>query len=565
MKKRLTFIWVKPIIEISNKTRWKNMASGFSFKDLSITKKIHAITSIAIIAFLVIVLVNYFAMNDNRISLDEMESSSYTVAKLTLTNVNILENLDELYTQSVTFGEEELVASAAKTYQQLLSNLQAIDNINSSYINNDTKMQLANYEKISASIANGMINGTADFSKIQQQAQLKTTLYESVLKSFKDAQQKADNRFFELIATTKSRSDDALTLMLVVTVVSLFLLLFMAIWIARNIGTSASDAAKNLSLLANGQGSLSTQLCVNSKDEIGQVSINFNAFIALLKTAVVEVIAVCEPLMENSTRLVQGMERAEGATTKQATDAEIVKQSMEEMKQSVGDISQSAANASNAVNTAEKEVDQSRIQVKMSVDASRTLSDEINVAASTINKLADDTKNVSQILNVITSIAEQTNLLALNAAIEAARAGEHGRGFAVVADEVRELASRTAQSTNEIREMLSTLSEAANKSVAAMTSARDMATDNASAAEKTGVSIEKIADQILEINGMNSQIAAATEEQTSVAAMVVDNVSNMHVSLEDTMGALKAVRDVAKNLHYLSDNLLDATAKFKLE
>ena len=353
--------------------------------------------------------------------------------------------------------------------------------------------------------------------------------------------------------------------MLVVSIVSLLLLLFMAIWIAKNIGSSASDAANNLSLLANGKGSLSTQLTVNSKDEIGQVSINFNAFIALLKETVLEVIAVCEPLMENSTRLVQGMEQAERATTKQTTDAEIVKQSMEEMKQSVGDISQSAANASHAAETAEKEVEQSRTQVQMSVNASRTLSDEINQAATTINKLADDTKNVSQILNVITSIADQTNLLALNAAIEAARAGEHGRGFAVVADEVRELASRTAHSTNEIRELLGALTTAANDSVTAMTSARDMATDNATAAEKTGISIEKIAEQMLEINGMNSQIAAATEEQTSVAAMVVENVSNMHVSFEDTMDSLLAVRDVAKNLHYLSDNLLDATAKFRIE
>lgn len=541
------------------------MASGFSFKNLSITKKIHAITSIAIIAFLVIVLVNYFAMNENRISLDEMEKSSYKVAKLTLANVSILEKLDELYTQAVTFGEQDLVTKASETYQQLIMNIDAIETINASYINSDTKTRLTNYEKISATIANGMVNGTADFSKIQQQAQLKTSLYEAVLTSFKSAQQKADDRFFQLVANTKARSDDALNLMLVVAVVSLTLLLLMAIWIARNIGSSASDAANNLSLLASGKGSLSTKLAVNSEDEIGQVSINFNAFISLLRETVLEVIAVCEPLMENSTRLVQGMERAERATTKQTSDADVVKQSMEEMKQSVGDISQSAANASNAVQTAEKEVDQSRAQVKMSVNSSRTLSEEINIAANTINKLADDTKNVSQILNVITSIAEQTNLLALNAAIEAARAGEHGRGFAVVADEVRELASRTAQSTNEIRELLSTLSVAANESVTAMTSARDMATDNASAAEQTGVSIEKIAEQILEINGMNSQIAAATEEQTSVAAMVVDNVSNMHVSFEDTMSSLKAVRDVAKNLHYLSDNLLDATAKFKID
>ncbi|MDQ2042935.1 methyl-accepting chemotaxis protein [Pseudoalteromonas sp. 20-92] len=541
------------------------MASGFSFQNLSITKKIHAITCIAVLAFLAIVLINYFAMNDNRISLNEMESSTYKVVKLTSENVSTLEKLDELYTQAVTFGEQDLVVKASDTYKLLETNINLIEQINESYINSETKKQLANYEEISSIIANGMVSGTADFSKIQQQAQLKTSLYNEVLSNFKSAQQKADNRFFELVTSTKDRSDYALTLMLVVSVVSLILLLFMAVWIARGIGSSASDAANNLSLLASGKGSLSTQLKVSSEDEIGQVSINFNAFITLLRETVLEVIAVCEPLMENSTRLVQGMEQAERATTKQTTDAEIVKQSMEEMKQSVGDISQSAASASHAAETAEKEVEQSRTQVQMSVTASRTLSNEINQAATTINKLADDTKNVSQILNVITSIADQTNLLALNAAIEAARAGEHGRGFAVVADEVRELASRTAHSTNEIRELLGALTTAANESVTAMTSARDMATDNATAAEKTGISIEKIAEQMLEINGMNSQIAAATEEQTSVAAMVVENVSNMHVSFEDTMDSLLAARDVAKNLHYLSDNLLDATAKFRIE
>lgn len=541
------------------------MAVGFSFQNMSISKKIHAITSIAVVAFVVIVLINYMAMNDNRGSLDELEKSSYQVVKLTSANVALLEKLDELYTQAVTFGEQDLVNKADETYQTLTNNIDSIQSINTSYIDQSTQKQLDNYEKISSEIALAMVSGTADFSKIQQQAQSKTQMYTSVLNSFKEAQQRADDRFFELVKTTKSRSDNALTLMLVVSLVSLALLLFMAIWIARGIASAASDAADNLHLLGEGKGSLSTQLEVRSEDEIGQVSINFNAFIALLKSAVLDVMAVCEPLMENSTRLVQGMEQAEKATAKQTADAEVVKQSMEEMRQSVGDISQSAASASQAAQTAELEVEQSRSQIQLSVSESRTLSNEINGAASTINQLADDTKNVTQILNVITSIAEQTNLLALNAAIEAARAGEQGRGFAVVADEVRELASRTAKSTNEIRELLNTLTVAANDSVNAMNSARDMATNNATAAEKTGLSIEKIAEQILEINGMNSQIAAATEEQTSVASMVVDNVSNMHMSFEDTMQSLSAVRDVAKNLHYLSDNLLDATAKFKIE
>ncbi|XQF89776.1 hypothetical protein ACOBV8_13770 [Pseudoalteromonas espejiana] len=123
------------------------MASGFSFQDLSISKKIHAITSIAVVAFLVIVLINYFAMNDNRIALDEMEKSSYQVVKLTSANVGILEKLDELYTQAVTFGEQDLVEKAAQTYKLLESNIIEIEKINASYIHSDTKDQLANYEK----------------------------------------------------------------------------------------------------------------------------------------------------------------------------------------------------------------------------------------------------------------------------------------------------------------------------------------------------------------------------------------------------------------------------------
>jgi len=539
------------------------MSNGFSFNDLSITKKIHAITSISVVVFLVSAIINYSAMVDNKHALDELQTTSYKVVQLATSNKYLLEKLDDLYTQAVTFGDGDLVGKADITKNEIQKHLEELNALDKSYRGSEIK-HLNEYAQISSKIATGMIDGTADFSKIQQDAKNKSAKYDVLLKSFKSIQNKADSRFIELVQSTQARSDDALFLMLSISIVMLICLIALAVFIAKKIGFAASNAANGLELLASGGGNLSSKLTVCSKDEIGQVAIHFNAFIGVLKGSVLDIMAVVEPLMENSTRLVQGMEKAESATTQQSSDAEIVRQSMEEMKQSVGDISSSAANAAGAAQVAEKEVEQSLQQINVSVKMSQALSEEIQSASSTIDKLASDTQNVTQILNVITSIAEQTNLLALNAAIEAARAGEQGRGFAVVADEVRELASRTAKSTNEIRELLTVLTGAANESVGAMNSARDMARDNANSAQETGISIEKISEQILSINGMNAQIAAATEEQTSVAAMVVDNVSNMHQSFEDTQESLKTIREVATNLHYLSDNLLDATSKFEV-
>jgi methyl-accepting chemotaxis protein len=540
------------------------MSKLLHFKNMSISKKIHAITIVAVAAFVVLVMINYKSLLENQRSLDELENQTYKLLILTSENVTSMQNLDETYTQSVTFGDAELISKATATQKKLVENLKQVPNLNINFPTMDTIRKIQEYGKIAKQIATSMIDGTADFTKLPQIAKQKSDLFDSILKDLNSDKKRADDRFFELINNTKSNADDALTMMFVVAIVSLSIVIILAVVIARGISSSAGEAADNLHLLAEGKGSLSSQLTVSSNDEIGQVSKNFNAFVNMLRGTVEDVIAVVEPLMENSTRLVQGMESAERATQQQSSDAEVVRNSMEEMKQSVGDISQSAATAFQAAELAENAVDESLKQINVSVAQSQDLSEEINKAAVTINKLADDTQNVTQILNVITSIAEQTNLLALNAAIEAARAGEQGRGFAVVADEVRELASRTAKSTNEIRELINILTVAASDSVNAMNSARDMATNNAEAAEATGKSIQEISDQILAINGMNSQIATATEEQTSVAAMVVDNVSNMHSSFEQTMKALEQVGDVAQNLHKLSDNLLDSTSKFKL-
>lgn len=532
--------------------------------NLSINKKIHLITGLTVILLLAILTVSRSTMVDNEKSINEISSVSYEVVKYATANKYLVQKLDELYTQSVTFGDEELIGKADETGKLIQQNLDQLARLSPEDVSSRDMKLLEAYSKIAKEIASGMIAGTADFSKIQQQAQEKTAKYEELVGHFDAFQRKSDERFQALISDTLERSSDALGVTIGIIAIAIIISTLLAIFIAQAISQSAKDVATSLEQLANGGGSLSSKLEVRSEDEIGQVSQNFNGFISLLKDSVENVVSVVSPLMENSTRLVQGMERAENATNQQSHDAEIVRQSMEEMKLSVGDISNSAASAAQAARSAEKEVEVSTRQIESSVTESNALRDEIEAASGTIDQLANDTQNVGQILNVITSIAEQTNLLALNAAIEAARAGEQGRGFAVVADEVRELASRTAKSTNEIRDLLNVLTAAANESVTAMNSAMEKAKLNSDNAEKTGESIRKIAEQILAINGMNAQIATATEEQTSVASIVVDNVSNMHSSFESTLNSLEQVRNVATNLHDLSDKLLDATSRFNL-
>jgi methyl-accepting chemotaxis protein len=190
------------------------------------------------------------------------------------------------------------------------------------------------------------------------------------------------------------------------------------------------------------------------------------------------------------------------------------------------------------------------------------LTEEISNASGVINQLAEDSQNMNKILDVINGIAEQTNLLALNAAIEAARAGEQGRGFAVVADEVRNLASRTALSTTEIRELLDKLISAADMSVTSMETAKEKANSNESISREVDDSLTKIKEQIGHISSMNNQIAAAPEEQSSVAATVVSNIENMYESFSATSLAVEEIGEVAHQLDCNATLIRDATSKF---
>ncbi|MGI2216361.1 methyl-accepting chemotaxis protein [Shewanella baltica] len=536
------------------------------FNNISIFKKVIAIFILAVIIFALNLSISVISINKNRTTLNYMEQQVYQRVELANQNVFFIQRLDELYTQSVSFADEDLLTSAGTMYESLRKNLQHLDKVDPSQANqlNNLSAKLTRYNDMTIKLAKGMLAGTIDMANIGQISQEKSQAYEAVLNEIQNYKQEKVLEFKQSIKEAGDRSEQSLWLTLSIGIALLIVMFIVTIAIARAISSSARNVAQSLSELADGKGDLSHKLNVSGSDELGQVSSNFNRFLGLLGDSIRRVVNVTDPLLASSHSLKQRMEDATHATQRQSHDASAVQVSMEDMRHSVIEISQNARQAASAAQIAEKEAMQGMTVVQRTIDISQELNTGIQAASNSINELARDTENVTSILNVITSIAEQTNLLALNAAIEAARAGEQGRGFAVVADEVRALASKTADATTEIRHVLQNLKTAAISSVNTMNVAMSKSSENETNAQNTGSALKSIQQQIVSINSMNTHIASATEEQASVASQVVDNVVNMNASFEQTLQILSQVRNVSEGLVDFANELKNATSQFKL-
>jgi len=239
----------------------------------------------------------------------------------------------------------------------------------------------------------------------------------------------------------------------------------------------------------------------------------------------------------------------------QHQETDMVATAMNEMSATVTEVAGNTAAAAGAADQASRNAREGRMVVQASMTGIHQLADQVGEAAETIARLEADSENIGKILDVIRGIAGQTNLLALNAAIEAARAGEQGRGFAVVADEVRALAQRTQESTQEIQGMISRLQEGARSAVATMQLGREQADQSVETANETDRSLDSISHSVERINDMNAQIATAAEEQTAVVEEMNRNIESIRglsiqtlQSTDDVVGATGHLEDLAGRL-----------------
>jgi methyl-accepting chemotaxis protein len=283
-----------------------------------------------------------------------------------------------------------------------------------------------------------------------------------------------------------------------------------------------------------------------------------------LQLSIANVQSVSEQLNQTSLELSASSQKTIRDLCLQQEETEQVSAAMNQMTATVTDVARNTQSAAHASLTADNEFTDGNQLVGQSLQSILDLSREVDNTASTITQLAKDSSEIGKVMEVIRSIAEQTNLLALNAAIEAARAGEQGRGFAVVADEVRTLASRTHASTQEIQGMIERLQNGVANAVKAMDKGRQEAQQTVSYAEKTKSVLSKIKSSVSSINGMNMQIAAAAEEQTMVADEINKNIVNISQVTQLTVTTVNQVGKYSEELLKSAQDLKARISYFKL-
>lgn len=347
-------------------------------------------------------------------------------------------------------------------------------------------------------------------------------------------------------------------------VVMIIAVIVFSYFIGRSVLLPTRLAANMMKDISQGEGDLTRTLNEEGNDEISKLSHSFNLFVSKMRESLVHVSQSANDVNEHAHTVDDSTKTSQSFIELQNDSSTQVAAAMEQMTHQIHDVSSNAEAAEQAANDAAHNASTGKHVVAETITAIETLSANIETVSRVTEDLANESQNIGSVLDVIRSISEQTNLLALNAAIEAARAGEHGRGFAVVADEVRTLASRTGQSTDEIQSMISKLQEGTRAAVDAVKASQTLSVSTVEQASSANNSLNEIERLVSVITEMNSQIARATEQQTQAADEVNLRINDLSQSTEQSLDNTKQLNSASDKLKQSSTELSSIVNRFKL-
>jgi methyl-accepting chemotaxis protein len=356
--------------------------------------------------------------------------------------------------------------------------------------------------------------------------------------------------------------DSALTWMICGIVLAFIIAITIGLLITRLITRPIAQAVQSAQRIANGD--LTHAIVTERTDEAGQLLMALSEMQGGLKSTLVEIANAADQLASAAEELSAVTDESTRGLTRQNDEIQQAATAVNQMTTAVDEVASNAVSTSQASHQATTEAEEGRQQVEQAVSGMESMVVEINDSTQSVADLANQVREIGKVIDVIRSIADQTNLLALNAAIEAARAGEQGRGFAVVADEVRALAHRTQTSTVDIEKMIGDVQVGADDAVAAMNKSLSWANDTQALAQNAGQALQRITASVTKINERNLVIASASEEQAQVAREVDRNLLNIQDLSTQTAAGAHQTNASSQDLSRLATSFNVLVSKFKL-
>ncbi|MCL1045817.1 methyl-accepting chemotaxis protein [Shewanella electrodiphila] len=533
---------------------------------LKIKHRIALLTVVAIFSFVISLVINNQSVQQNAERLNGLQSQLYPVLNLATINKGLLLQLDQNIQSAVTTGEEDNLVTAENMVTQINNNLNSVKSLLASEANDANKMQrdLNVYYDNAKLLVAEFLKDDVDFNNIKRQAADNAKRYEQLIEIFDEKQVQYSQEFESSIQTTLESSNSAANFMLTIGIAAAAFLIVVGFLVNRSIIVTIQNVTDSLQNISEGEGDLRSRIDYQGKDEIATLVHWFNQFVSKLQVSIADTKNTTESLSSVSHTLLDSCKNSEVTVQQQNESVEQISHAMREMFVSVAHIAEYAANAASEADNANNEAQQGQETVAQAITTIKKLAEEVQTTAVVVNQLEAFTSNVNDILDTIRGIADQTNLLALNAAIEAARAGEQGRGFAVVADEVRTLASRTQASTQEIQQVLQELRSTSTQAVDAMQRGIETAEEGVKTTSLAGDALINITSKVSAITVVNDQIAAATEEQHNTSELIQQYIADIETNAAKVKMTTDEMGGISYDIEGVSKQLDGITGQFKV-